>query len=288
VEWARKELNELHSKLRELREQESDFTSSQQEHGRSLARLKNELREMQESHWSKNVPATKSQLKASIRLVEEKQEFAEDKMDELTRKYSRRTATSKEGLQPSVAETEEERIMRVIHRGKSSIMGRKSTVVVEEPPRHVGKGTQKSLSWKEKQREAEEERQKQRAKTEENLRRAEENEQKAEAFVAPKTTSTAIPTPTPTLAVSGIPTTFVCDGIMDFDATVHFCGTLTGGKEVLVPLDENSMEFKITLPAPPGVHYYRFKVYNKWQIDKTKPTGIDPILADLANKIEIS
>jgi len=85
----------------------------------------------------------------------------------------------------------------------------------------------------------------------------------------------------------GIATTFCCEGLMDFDAKVTICGSLTGGKEIAVPLDTDAMQFKITLPVPPGLHFYRFKVDGRWVVDRKKPTGVDPSLSELSNKIEL-
>jgi len=85
----------------------------------------------------------------------------------------------------------------------------------------------------------------------------------------------------------GVPTTFCCDGLMEFDAEVFICGSVTGGKEVQVPLDTNAMEFKITMSVPPGTHFYRFKVDGRWVVDKKKPTGVDPLNSELANKVEL-
>jgi len=90
------------------------------------------------------------------------------------------------------------------------------------------------------------------------------------------------------VARGGVAKTFVCEGLYDFDATVTICGSLTGGKEIPVPLDTTAMEFKITLPVPPGIHFYRFKVDGKWNVDKKKPTGLDPTLSELSNKIEVN
>lgn len=36
------------------------------------------------------------------------------------------------------------------------------------------------------------------------------------------------------------------------------------------------MDYSVEVVVPPGTHFYRFKVGNKYEIDRKKPTGLDP------------
>jgi len=170
-------------------------------------------------------------------------------------------------------------------RGKS--FNRKSEIIKSEvtpqaaPP--VKSDEKPKQAWKDKREQMEAERKikaaeaEEKKKLEQEAKRLKEEEQRRAAEELHKSI----------IERGGVVKTFVCDGLYDFDAKVVICGSLTGSKEIPVSLNEESMEFKINLPVPPGLFFYRFKVDGRWVVDKKKPTGVDPSISEVSNKIEI-
>jgi len=194
-----------------------------------------------------------------------------------------------EPIPEEAKEGEEARLLRAIKsRGKSF---RKSEIIKSEinspqaAPVTSAKSEEKpnKQAWKDKREQMEAERKIKAAEAEEKKKR----EQEAKRLQEEEQRKAAEDHHKSIIERGGILKTFVCDGLYDFDAKVAICGSLTGSKEIPVLLDAESMEFKINLPVPPGLHFYRFKVDGRWVVDKKKPTGVDPSISELANKIEI-
>jgi len=219
-------------------------------------------------------------------------------MDEMVKKYAKISlGESQKGkevvpdMSPSKGlgeneEAEEVRLLRAIRsRGKSfrktsEIFSVPSPAQIVSPPKAAEEKPRQA--WKDRRQQIEEERKAKAIEFEEKKKK--EDEEKRLAAEKQKQASEQIQKSLSQR--QGVPHTFVCEGLIDFDAAVYICGSLTNGKEIEVPLDTKSMEFKITLPVPPGVNFYRFKVDGRWQVDKKKPTGVDPAISEVSNKVE--
>jgi len=86
---------------------------------------------------------------------------------------------------------------------------------------------------------------------------------------------------------SGIKHIFTSPVVYDFDAEIKICGDFTDWEEVPITTPiENNFTYSITLPVSSGIHFYRFKVSGKWDVNKNMPTGVAHT-GEVMNKIEV-
>jgi len=86
----------------------------------------------------------------------------------------------------------------------------------------------------------------------------------------------------------GITHTFISPTIYDFEADIKICGDFTDWREVPITtdMDNKNFSYSITLPVTRGLHYYRFRVAGKWDVNRNLPTGVAPT-GELMNKVDI-
>eukprot|EP01124_Arcella_intermedia_P002716 TRINITY_DN11481_c1_g1_i1.p1 TRINITY_DN11481_c1_g1~~TRINITY_DN11481_c1_g1_i1.p1 ORF type:complete len:452 (-),score=122.17 TRINITY_DN11481_c1_g1_i1:76-1392(-) len=155
---------------------------------------------------------------------------------------------------------EEERLLRAMQRQK----GGARTSYVRTTPVHVPSAA-RTDSQQEQQQRMEEQRRR------EEQKRKEEESQLLQQYASQ----------------SGVSHTFRSPPIYDYDAQITFTADFTQWREVPVASEiDKDFTYSITLPVPPGVHFYRFRAGGKWEVNKAQPTGVAPT-GDLMNKVEV-
>jgi len=202
--------------------------------------------------------------------------------------YNHRT-TSAETINTDGMNPEEVRILRAMSRAKSGTglgtTGRSSSYKPAEPRTNPTPKPQSTAepAWKEQERIRDAERQ---------IRIAEENKKKEEERRAileqqTKTKHAEQQRISEIQQRGGKMHTFVSPVVYDIDVEVKICGDFTDWQEIPITSEiDGSFQYAIAFPVNLGVHFYRFKIGNKWDVNKNLPTGVAPT-GDVMNKVDI-
>jgi len=192
--------------------------------------------------------------------------------------------TSLEALEEGV-DPEELRLMRAMSR-KPGAAGTNNRASMYNPP--VAKAVpqakpQQEPAWKEQERSRETERLAR--ATEDNRRKEEERrvtlDLQNQARISEEQHIAAIQ------SRGGDLHTFTSPTIYDFEADVKICGDFTDWREVPITSEmDKNFSYSIALPVNRGLHFYRFKVAGKWDVNRNLPTGVAPT-GELMNKVDI-
>jgi len=195
-----------------------------------------------------------------------------------------RQLTSQEAIEEGV-DPEELRLMRAMSR-KPGAAGTNNRASMYNPP--VAKAVpqakpQQEPAWKEQERSRETERLAR--ATEDNRRKEEERrvtlDLQNQARISEEQHIAAIQ------SRGGDLHTFTSPTIYDFEADVKICGDFTDWREVPITSEmDKNFSYSIALPVNRGLHFYRFKVAGKWDVNRNLPTGVAPT-GELMNKVDI-
>jgi len=200
-------------------------------------------------------------------------------------------APSNEQLPNEGMNAEESRILRAMSRAKSGTAlgstvttGRTSSYRPAEPKTVTSpKQPAPEPAWKEQERIREAERQ---TRVAEDNRRKEE-ERRAILDQQSKAKQTEQQRIMEIQQRGGKLCKFSSPVVYDIDVDVKICGDFTDWQEIPITSEiDGNFQYTISLPVSPGVHFYRFKIGNKWDVNKNLPTGVAPT-GDVMNKVDV-